>query len=275
MIKLNADSILSFGEHWNNLVLLAGLGKNFSVFVSDRCQPNKSLGKFQNLLRIWLYPKSKGVIAQTMQAKSIFHTMYEHENIGVIGNPISVKPKVEFLERENIVLSVGRLITSKHQEELIRLFVEIGKSDWKLVIVGGDALKQKNHSKLANLITELGIQNRVILTGAIKDVGFWYERASVFAFTSSSEGFPNVIGEALSYGVPVISFDCVAGPSDMITDGFNGYLVELFDFDMFRVRLAKLMDDESIRQKMSINAPRSVLKFEESMMVQNFFKFIT
>ena len=69
---LNRTAVLSFGEYWNSFVLIALFGLKYPVFVSDRCQPDKSLGKFHDLLRKNLYPKAAGIIAQTEKAEEIY-----------------------------------------------------------------------------------------------------------------------------------------------------------------------------------------------------------
>lgn len=274
--NLKADSILSFGERWNNLVLLSGLGLRWPIYVSDRCQPDLGLGRMQDFLRKTLYPNALGVIAQTSQAKSIFQKMYSHPNIAVIGNPIKTGVNnINTDKKENIVLSIGRLIDSKHHEELIDLFVNLNLKAWKLVIVGGDALKQNNFERLSLKVKNLGVQDKVILTGTVKDVAYWYERSKIFAFPSSSEGFPNVIGEALAQGLPTVAFDCIAGPRDLISDGVNGFLVENLNFNEFSVKLKSLMDNETLRINMSDVAPKSVEQYNESSISRRFYNFIT
>ena len=273
--KINPNTILSYGELWNNLVLLALLNTPYSVFVSDRCQPNKSIGKLHDFLRKKLYKNATGIIAQTSIAKSIYQNgIVKSTNIKVIGNPIAQQELVT-TPREKIVLSVGRLIETKHHDELIKLFVKLNKPDWKLIIVGGDALKQNNSKVLNDLIKSLNAQGRVILAGNQKDVTSYYKKSSIFAFTSSSEGFPNVVGEALSFGLPVIAFDCTAGPSDMIDERKNGNLIELFDYEQFAKKLELLMNDEALRLKMGAFSPRSIKKFEKNVIGEDYFKFIT
>jgi glycosyltransferase involved in cell wall biosynthesis len=277
MKSLNPDAALSFGEYWNNLVLLSTLGTNIPIFVSDRSQPNKSLGKVQDRLRNWLYPKAKGVIAQTKKAKNIYEKMYHHKNITVIGNPIRPILKSPFTDegRENIVLMVGRLIASKHQDRLINIFLKINKPDWKLVLVGYDHLKQKHSERLQQIIDENGANERIILAGKQADVEKFYLKSKIFAFTSSSEGFPNVIGEALSAGLPVVSYDCDAGPSDLIEHGRNGFLVPVFDDEGFKIYLDILMSDENKRIEMAKNAILSVAKFSNREIGQKFYRFLT
>lgn len=273
--EINPDTILSFGEIWNNLVLLSLLRLNYPIYVSDRNKPGKSLGKLHDTLRKMLYPCATGVIAQTKQAKSFYEKIVDADKISIIGNPIKTVENKDNIKKENIVLSVGRLIESKHHDALIKLFLTINKLDWKLIIVGGDALKQNHSITLEKLIRDNNAEDRVILTGQQADVEYYYQKSKIFAFTSSSEGFPNVIGEAMSAGLPVISFDCVAGPSDMIENNVNGFLIDLFNYDEFEKNLSSLMEDENLRFRLGEEAKRSIKKFDRSAIADTYFNFIT
>lgn len=272
--EIKPDAVLSFGELWNNFVLLATFGLNYPIFVSDRCQPDKKLSKFHNILRKWLYPKSAGVICQTEKAKEIFQGTFSHHKFSVIGNPIrEIKPDSNAF-KENIVLSVGRLIETKHHDELIRIFAKLNPENWELVIVGDDAIKQKNKVKLEALVKNLQMEGKIILTGKRNNVDDFYRRAKIFAFTSSSEGFPNVIGEAMSAGLPVVAFDCIAGPSEMIIDGENGFLVPLFYYELFAERLKSLIKNEQLRDVLGNNAKKSIRRFSIDNIGSQFEKVI-
>lgn len=267
---INPTTILSFGELWNNFVLLATLGLNYPVYVSDRCQPDKRWGRVQEIFRNYLYPKAAGVICQTETAMTIYQKMFKQDNFRVIGNPIREIPSNTSIAKENIVLSVGRLIKTKHHDELIRIFAAIDPKDWKLVIVGDDAIKQQNKVKLEGLIAELGMQEKVILAGKRSDVDDFYNRAKIFAFTSSSEGFPNVIGEAMSAGLPVIAYDCVAGPSDLITHNETGYLVSIHDTEMYTEYLKRLMVNAELRKHVGNNAKKKIKIFSIELIGKDF-----
>ncbi|REL24732.1 glycosyltransferase family 4 protein [Rhodohalobacter sp. SW132] len=271
---IDPDTVLSFGEMWNNLVLLSLFGLQYPVYVSERSQPEKNLGRLHNFLRDKLYPGAAGYIAQTEQAKEICLKHGWNHNVKVIGNPVrNVKPNPE-IEKENIVLTVGRLIRTKHVDHLIEIFTSIDKPGWKLLIVGGDAKKQDLSEELQKQIDELNMNNRIFLEGQQKDVDRYYNRSKIFAFTSSSEGFPNAIGEALSAGLPVVAYDCVAGPSDMIADGENGYLVPLFDKEEFKRKLTKLMDSDTLRKSFSNKSDIKIQAFGEMEIVEEFYGFI-
>jgi glycosyltransferase involved in cell wall biosynthesis len=272
--EINPSAILSFGERWNSFVLIALKGKSYPIFVSDRCQPNKSLGKLHDFLRIKLYQNVKGIIAQTEIAKSIYLKQFNHQNIKVIGNPIRQISNPQNIQKENIVLTVGRLINSKHHDDLIRIFVKLNMPNWKLIIVGDNALKQNNKERLKNLVENLKAEHQVILAGNQIDVDSYYLKSKIFAFTSSSEGFPNVIGEAQSAGLPVVAFDCIAGPSDLIENEKNGFLIPLFDYPLFEEKLRLLMENASLIDSMGIEAKKSVKKYEAQLISEKFYQFI-
>jgi GalNAc-alpha-(1->4)-GalNAc-alpha-(1->3)-diNAcBac-PP-undecaprenol alpha-1,4-N-acetyl-D-galactosaminyltransferase len=271
--EINPVFALSFGERWNNLVLLSLLGTFIPVFVSDRAQPDKPLGFKDDFLRKQLYPKAKGIIVQTSQALGIFKRLYKHSNFKVIGNPVRHIERTN-VERGNYILMVGRYIESKQQDKLIQIFAKLNAPDWKLILLGYDHLKQKNQLKWENLVKELNISDSVIFTGKQSNVEDYYSKSSIFAFTSKSEGFPNVIGEAMSSGLPVVAFDCVAGPSDLIINGENGFLIPMDDEDLFVERLQYLIDKQKIREEFGVNAKKNMAQFELNYICKRFEDFI-
>ncbi|MDD4729003.1 MAG: glycosyltransferase [Dysgonamonadaceae bacterium] len=273
--EIKPNIVLSFGERWNNLVLLSLYGLKISTFISDRSSPNKNHGLIHNNLRRVLYPQATGVIAQTEKAKELFKTQFNNSNIQVIGNPIREIMNINDVKRENIVVSVGRLINTKHFDRLIDIFSKAETKDWKLIIIGGDSNKQSNSLRLYNQIKELKLENKIILKDVQKNIDEHLLKASIFTFTSSSEGFPNVIGEAMSAGLPVIAYDCLAGPSEMIEDGKNGYLIPLFDDTLFVNKLQNLIDNKKQREKMGSYAKESIKKFSTERICEQFYNFIT
>lgn len=272
---LKPNRILSFGEYWNNFVMLAVLGTPHQVILSDRSQPDKKIGFFQELLRKWLYPKAKGIIAQTSKAHDIYKGIYKHYNIQTIGNPIRQIYSSDLTIRENIIVSVGRLIKSKNHDALIRIFAKLENAQqWRLIIVGYDHLGQANQEKLEALARELGVFDRVIFAGKQKEVEQFYLKSKIFAFTSSSEGFPNVLGEAMSAGLPVISYDCVAGPSDLIDDGENGYLIPLHNEQVYLQKLQKMIDEPELLNKFGKKSLEKIQQFSPEKILEKFERMI-
>jgi glycosyltransferase involved in cell wall biosynthesis len=128
--------------------------------------------------------------------------------------------------------------------------------------------------RLQRLVADLGATSKVELAGKQYNVEEYYLKSKIFAFTSSSEGFPNVIGEAMSAGLPVVAFDCIAGPAELIRDGENGFLVPLFDYALFQEKLELLMDDEQLREKFGRAATVSIQRFSVSSIGNKFYSFL-
>ncbi len=272
--QIQPDVLLSFGEYWNNFVILSLMGLKIPIYVSDRSSPNISLGKLHDFLRRKLYCRAAGIIVQTTKAKEIFETKFNNNNIKVIGNPIRSIATKDDINRENIIVSVGRLITTKNFNHLIDIFARINKTDWKMIIIGGDSNKQNNSISLQAQIDQLGMSENIIMAGTQKNVEDYLLRAKIFAFTSSSEGFPNVIGEAMSAGLPVVSYDCVAGPSDMIEDGKSGFLIPMFDDQLFEEKLRYLMTNEDVVVSMGAYAREGIKVFSVENIGRQFYNFM-
>ena len=200
LARLQPDAVLSLGELWNTFVLIATLGQGHRITVSDRCQPTKTFQWYQEWLRRLLYPKAHRIVVQTELAREHYAKKFGVEPC-TIGNPVAVAHPAKATARKKQVLNVARLIDTKHHDRLVRMFAATAESDWELVILGDDAQSQTNRNHLVELAAELGVAERVAIKGTVSDVEHYYQQASIFAFPSSSEGFPNALAEAMAHGM--------------------------------------------------------------------------
>lgn len=241
--------VLSFMTKYNVLTILASLFLNVNVYVSDRSNPKKKLPFYLSVLRKIFYPFAKGIVAQTQLAKEILVRQTNNSNIKVIPNPIRNVEFINNIEKDKIILNIGRLVPEKGQNDLIDIFYKSNLPEWKLVILGDGILRKE----LENKILDLSLEDRVFILGEVQDVDNWIAKSSIFAFTSFSEGFPNALAEAIVGGIPSISFDCDAGPRDIIIDNVNGFLIPKWDRSLYISRLKKLAENEDCRRRLSNN----------------------
>lgn len=218
-------------------------GRPGKLLISDHTQLSiaclAELGTPRWLLRAsirWLYPSvteiiavSKGVKADLCKLGSLDPTQ-----VSVIYNPaaLDVPPagNGESLTRQLWgdtkgikILAVGTLKTQKDHATLLRAMALLPSTlDAKLVILGNGSLLEE----LLRLREELGLEHKVHFAGFATDPSDWYRTADLFVLSSRWEGFANVIVEALSFGLPVISTNCPSGPAEILEDGRYGTLVE-------------------------------------------------
>ena len=123
------------------------------------------------------------------------------------------------------ILTVGNLKPVKNHPLLLRAFAAMDRPDARLMLLGQGA----NEGALRALASDLGIADRVIFAGFHTDPSPFYATADLFVLSSDHEGFGNVIVEALSFGLPVVSTDCPSGPAEILQGGRFGRLVPVGD----------------------------------------------
>lgn len=254
---IRPDSLLSFGGRFNGFIIVSALGLGIKIFVSDRSRPGISYGKLQDLVNPHLYKKAYGIVAQTSAAKNVAEQRTGHKNIKVIPNPLPQLYSTT-ITKERVIVNVGRFINSKQQRQLIEIFAKVKFGEWKLWFLGDG----ENFDDCKLLVKELGIEDSVVFYGNKKSISEYLQQAAIFAFTSVSEGFPNSLGEAMSAGCACISYDIVAGPSDMISNGVNGYLIKKNDTDNFGRCLIKLMENEDMRRDFQLKGIDKIKDFD-------------
>jgi glycosyltransferase involved in cell wall biosynthesis len=150
------------------------------------------------------------------------------------------------------VIAAGRLERRKGFGRLLNAWTLVAPRfpDWRLEIFGTGPEKRR----LARIITRRGLDAGARLAGYTSRLPDELATASIFALTSRREGFPMVVLEAMSAGVPVVAYDCPTGPRDIVHDGINGRLVPNGDIEALAAALEQLMSDASLRRRMGTAA---------------------
>lgn len=240
--EINPDTVLSFGEWFNGYVLLATRFSGIPVFIADRMGPQLNLGILLESTRKLLYKYADGIIAQTSMAADILHKKTGASAIKVIPNAL-IPVVTDISIKKNQIVTVGRLSREKGHEVLIRAFAEMQNKVWTLHIVGDG----NERESLLALCKDLGILNRVLFHGHLKNFSKILGESDIFVLPSLYEGFPNALVEAMSVPLPCISSNCVAGPSDIIHHGINGMLYETGNIEELTYMLNTLIENKDLR----------------------------
>lgn len=157
------------------------------------------------------------------------------------------------------VIAVGRLAWEKGFERLIRIWdiVSLKHPDWNLDIFGEGQMRDT----LMDMVKHYQISNLTI-HNCTSNISLEYANSSICTSTSFFEGFSLVILEAMTHGVPCVSFDCPFGPRSIIDDEVNGFLVKEGDINLFAERLCLLIENEDLRKQFSNRAIEKVKAFD-------------
>lgn len=190
-----------------------------------------------------------------------------YDNLHVIHNMLSFETPEVSTCMEKRVIAVGRLDFQKKFDRLVDIWALVNKEcpEWRLDIFGQGPDKEN----LQKQIHSLGLENVITINPPTKQIGREYRQSSVFAMTSTYEGLPMTLLEAISYGLPCIAYSFPCGPRDIIEDGKNGYVIEEGNKETFAHRLVELMKNDELRQEMGSNAKESSRKYSvENIMEQ-------
>ena len=147
------------------------------------------------------------------------------------------------------------------------------RGEYVMHVDSDDYLLPSAISTLYNEAKEMGCEN-VVCTGPTADVPGVMKDAAIFAFSSRFEGFGLVLTEANACSVPAVSYNCPVGPSEIVTDGVDGFLVESENVTQFAEKLIKLMKDDKLRAEMGVKAYESSKRFAMDKILKEWVELI-
>lgn len=183
----------------------------------------------------------------------------ELDNVCVIPNPLSFIPQNISKLTEKRVIAVGRYCHEKGYDLLLKawLIVQNSIADWRLEVFG-----EGDRSQYEEIISSLNMdRHRCILHGRSSNIQDEFEKSSLAVCSSKFEGFGLVITEAMSCGLPVVSFDCPWGPRAIIHDGEDGLLVENGNVEKLADAIIWMIQHPEMRSKMATKAIENVQRF--------------
>lgn len=265
--ELSPDLAIGFLTKINTLLLAAAIGLKVRVLVSERNNPRMQPAHWawKCSLRL-LYGRARAIICQTRASTDCVPRRCQ-SRIRVIPNPVAESAPRSLPARERYkIAGVGRLERQKGFDVLIKAFalISAAHSSWDLDIWGqGPELEA-----LQELAAALGVAERVTFRGLSSRPGGWIDEADLFVLASRFEGFPNVLGEAMAAGLPVISTNCDYGPAELINEDSCGLLVPPDDPQAMAASLVRLLQDPQLRWKLGAAARNVTSRFSSNAIAE-------
>lgn len=279
--RLRPDVVVSYLTRTNIICLLALLGTGRAVVATEHNVATLNDAPMQRvwrMLRRLLYPWMAHVVVVS-RGLARQYAWLKADKLTAIYNILPATRGAEpeaftFLsEGVRYIVGMGRLEPEKGFDRLIRAFhlVEEDCPGWKLLIVGEGSLRPE----LTRLITALGLEGRVELPGRVSNPRTLFRRCGMFALSSESEGFGLVLVEAMSAGLPVISFDCDFGPREIIKPDESGILVPEGDTQALARAICLLAKDEMLRTRLAQGGLVSIDRFAPEKIIDQWEEVLT
>ncbi|WEX75090.1 glycosyltransferase [Sinorhizobium numidicum] len=252
----------------NTVTLLAAAGTSVKVVATNHNVPKED---YESPHRWDPNPVDRKLRRDVLDYAAAIHVLFPsfgdwfpaHLKERVVAIPNYVSP--EFARRpkavrDKLILAVGRLAEVKNYTQLLRSWATLANDfpDWKVIVYGTGPQQRE----LKEEIVKLGLTKSFELGGHRSDLGREYDRAAIFCHPAHFEGFGLSPAEALHMSVPVVSYADCPGVNQFVKDGYNGLAVERNGGDDGLAKaLRRLMEDQTLRESLSRNAPESVSEF--------------
>ena len=256
---INPDIIISTGTSEKNFLPNIRLNST-PIFIREihfqkgyRLSHARSL--FEKIMAIignwydysWNINKYDQIVILTNEDKEL--NWKNNSKVSVISNPVTFDTNIKTAPLTNKkIITAGRHVYQQNYKFLINTWkiVDQKHPDWQLEIWGDGVLK----NELSKLINTLGLNNKVLLMGYTNDVISQMQKASGYVLSSLFEGMPLVLIEAMSCGLPIVSYTCRCGPKDLIEHGKNGFLCEVNDETKLAEYICSIIEDDRLRIRM-------------------------
>lgn len=164
------------------------------------------------------------------------------------------------IKQFDIIPDIGKIVFNKYP-------------DWKWNIYG-NAYGQE-YEKIVNKVKNYGLEENIIFCGRCYDMNSEYKKSAMYVMTSLQEGLPMVLLEAKAHKLPLVSFDIETGPSEIIRDGVNGYIIEPYSIKAMAKKIINLIENQTLRKEFSDNSLLDIEKFDKQVIVDKWRKLIT
>ena len=271
LLKNKPDVAISAMTHANLTLIFTCLIYKFvfrnkiKMIISERAPINflfpkdKNIFCFatRNLIKIFYkYPDKIITVSDGIRNELSEEFGINKDKIITIMNPInsskniytsdSKKPHPWFNDPIPVGISIGRLSEQKGFDILLKSIKKVNESiEYRHIICGTG----KEKDKLIYLAHKLKIEDKIYFAGYVKNINLWLKFPKIFVCTSRYEGCPNVLLEALSSELPVLSTDCKYGPRELLQNGKWGELVKVDNIKEISSGIIKTLNKKELNKK--------------------------
>lgn len=278
--KFKPHAIFLISLSWIRIVLPI-LARRFNIYNEYHTSyygfqlgfENKSfLGKIITKFKLFLIAFSESFYTNIIFLNETELDYYKRKNGVVIPNFFEDNNSTLNLDRENIIISLGRMNHQKGYDMLIDAWAKIDDrvKNWSIQIYGDGSDKEV----LKDQLNTYNFKNEFIINDAIPDVNKKLLKSKIYVMSSRFETFPMVLLEALSCGLPVVSFDCPSGPRSILVENDDSLIARPNDIDDLANKLLILINDNSLRDKLSVKAKENVNRFNPSFVMNKWLSLI-
>lgn len=193
---------------------------------------------------------------------------FKSDNLTIIPNPVTINPNTIAKLQNKKAIAAGRIATVKGFEKAIIAWktVVATNPDWVLDIYGQG--EPSYILKLENLIIENQLQQNVFIKKAVPNLDEVMLDYSIYIMTSLTECFPMILLEALASGLPIVSFNCPHGPSNIVTNNEDGFVVEDQNIAQLATQVLILINHPEVRIAMGKNAKINSYNFSTAVIMK-------
>jgi glycosyltransferase involved in cell wall biosynthesis len=272
---LKPDVVISFMSQTNVSTIIAAAGMPVPVIITEHINSRMYWsGAVWVALMLILYPFAASLVAVSKGVLESFPG-YIRKKGSVIYNPIQIDPHASEPGQDrtgNKIIGMGRLTGQKGFDLLLKAFSLISEKNpsWNVEIFG----EGEQRRELELLRDKLGLEKRFKFSGITDAPLRQFAQADIFVLSSRFEGLGIVLCEAMSQGLPVISFSCLSGPSEIIRDQIDGILVPPENVEALANAMDYLMNNDAVRMRMGILAREASERFSITNIITQWGIFI-
>lgn len=256
LINNEIDILVACGEIYFPITIFSTIGMRTQTVCWEHSNATVAdEHSYQRLCRRIGAKNADRLVNLTKHGKKLYLKKYKNIFVDQIYNPIDdeiFKYTKHYNMNSKRILSVGRFCYQKNFELLIDIANVIlhKNNDWTWEIYGDG----ESRGTLENMIKSYGLDNRILLKGTVNNLYELYPDYAFLVMTSRFEGFPMTLLEGSAHGLPLISFDILTGPNEIIHNGDNGFLIEAFNKEEMISKITCLIENQEERLRMSKTA---------------------